>query len=65
MFSFTLDSLSTRHCLANSAYFGLNDTLLNPNLLDYLIQEVKKEQDVIKAEKIVKKVVKRVDNTTE
>ena len=38
---------------------------INPNLLDYLIQEIKKEPDVIKAEKVVKKVVKRVDNTTE
>ena len=38
---------------------------INPNLLDYLIQEIIKEQDVIKAEKVVKKVVKRVDNTTE
>ena len=38
---------------------------INPNLLDYLIVEIKKDPDVIKAEKIVKKVVKRIDNTTE
>ena len=38
---------------------------INPNLLDYLIQEIKKEPDVIKAEKVVKKVVKRIDNTAE
>ena len=38
---------------------------INPNLLDYLIQEIKKESDVIEAKKVVKKVVKRVDNTTE
>ena len=38
---------------------------INPNLLEYLIQELKKEPDVIEAIKIVKKVVKHIDNTTE
>ena len=38
---------------------------INPNLLEYLIKELKKEPDVIEASKVVKKVVKHVDNTTE
>lgn len=38
---------------------------INPNLLEYLISELKKEPDVLEATKVVKKVVKRIDNTTE